>query len=144
MIVTFTAIQWYHRSSNRSNGLSFFNEYSIIVHNKTILKTVEMKAIFDEILYIVAYFIMNIFYFLVVFYWEKTKKIIILNIMTTYNITICIAQLSLSTEHARQNRTMWSNIFYVIVFPKRSIIVSLYDYTNWICQASYLPSNQWL
>ena len=63
--------------SNRRNCLSFSNEYFIIVHNKSILKTVDIKTLFDKMWHIVEYLFANIFSFLVVFNWNKSNTIII-------------------------------------------------------------------
>ena len=50
---------------------TFANDYFIIVHNKTILNTVDKKTVFDEMWYIIEYFIISLFSFLVVFDWEN-------------------------------------------------------------------------
>ena len=72
-----TKIHMYHRVRNSRNDLSLANYYFILVHNKTILKKINMQTVFDEMRYIVEYFIVNIFPFLIVFYWEKSKMRII-------------------------------------------------------------------
>ena len=41
-------IHGYHRIRNMSNDLFFANDYFILVHLKTILKTIDMKTFFDE------------------------------------------------------------------------------------------------
>ena len=65
-----TEIHGYHIISNRRYDFSFVNGY-IIVHNKNILKKINMQAVFDEMWYIVEYPIVNIFYFLIMFDWGK-------------------------------------------------------------------------
>ena len=69
----FTEIHGYYRIKNRRNYFSFDKYYSIIVHNKTTFNTTNMQTVFDEISYIFEYFIVNIFSFLIVFDWEKSK-----------------------------------------------------------------------
>ena len=59
------------------NDLSFANYYFILVHNKTILKTINMQTVFNEVWDSVEYFILSIFSFLVVFDWGKYNMIII-------------------------------------------------------------------
>ena len=66
----------YNRISNRRNGLSFAKYYFILVNSKTILNKINMQTDFDEILYIVEYFIV-FFIFLVVFDWDTSKTKII-------------------------------------------------------------------
>ena len=58
--VLLTSIQCDYIIRNSNNELSFAKDYFIIVHNKTILKTVGMKIIFDQMWYIFEYSIMNI------------------------------------------------------------------------------------
>ena len=62
-----TEIHKYHRIRKRSNGILSVNKYFIIVYNKTVLKTINMKNIFEQMWHIVEYFIMNLFTFLIVF-----------------------------------------------------------------------------
>ena len=47
IIIILTEIQWCNIIGYWRNDLLFMNEYIIIVHNKTIVKTVDMKIIFD-------------------------------------------------------------------------------------------------
>ena len=61
VFILFTAIHGYHIIRNSSNEFYLANEYFIILHNKIILKTIDTKAVFDEMWYIVEYFIVNIF-----------------------------------------------------------------------------------
>ena len=72
----FTEIHGYHIISNRRNDFSFVEYYFILVHNKTILKTINMQTVIDEMCYIVEYLILNIFSFLI-FLLGKSKMIII-------------------------------------------------------------------
>ena len=58
---------------NWINNLLFSNYYANIVHNKTIVKTVEMKNFFNEVWYFVELFLVNVTPFLFVFDWNKTK-----------------------------------------------------------------------
>ena len=74
----FTKIHSYHIIMNSINDLSFSGYYFIIVHNKPILKTINMQTFFDEMWYIVEYSIVNIFSFLVVVDWGKSKTKIFL------------------------------------------------------------------
>ena len=69
-----TKIHGDHRISNMRNDLSFVNECFIIVHNKTILKKIGMKTVFDEMCYIVEYFILNILFFVIAFDCKKKDK----------------------------------------------------------------------
>ena len=73
----FIEIRGYHRISDKRENFSFAHNYCILVHNKTKLKTINMQTFFDEMWYIVEYFIVNIFSFLVVFDWGKSKTRII-------------------------------------------------------------------
>ena len=59
------------------DDLLFLNECVNLVHNKTIMKTFDIKTVFGQIWYIVECSLMNIIYFLVVFYWGKIKAGII-------------------------------------------------------------------
>ena len=68
-----TEIHGYHIIMNRRNGLSFTDDYFILVHNKTILKTINMQTVSDEMWYIFEYFIVDIFSFLVVFDWLNSN-----------------------------------------------------------------------
>ena len=61
----FTEIHGYHIISNRRNDFSFVEYYFILVHNKTILKTINMQTVIYEMCYIVEYLILNIFSFLI-------------------------------------------------------------------------------
>ena len=72
-----TKIIRYHISINRRNDFYFEKYYFILVHNKTILKTINMQMVFDEMWHIVEYLSVNIFYSLIVFDWELSKLIII-------------------------------------------------------------------
>ena len=67
----------YHRIGNSRYDLYFAKYYSIILHNKTILKTTKTQTVFDEMWYIVEYFIANFIPFFIIFYWEGTKTRII-------------------------------------------------------------------
>ena len=48
-------------------------DYFIILYNKNILNTINMQTDFDEMWYIVEFFIVDIFPFLVVFDWENSR-----------------------------------------------------------------------
>ena len=60
---------------------------NFIVNNKLFLQFDYMKTVFDEMWYIFEYLFMNIFSFLIVFYWNKPKIIIIFinNYLTLQN-----------------------------------------------------------
>ena len=47
-IFIFTVINGYHKTRNRRIEFYFSNEYFILVYNKTILKTINTKSVFDE------------------------------------------------------------------------------------------------
>ena len=51
------------------------NEYFVLVHKKITLKTIGRKTVFDEMWYIVEYFIVNLFYFLIVVDWKNPETI---------------------------------------------------------------------
>ena len=53
------------------------NYYVNIVHKKIIMKTFEMKTVFNEVWYFVEFLLVGFISFLVVFCWNKPKKIII-------------------------------------------------------------------
>ena len=69
----FGKIHIYHRIKNRKNDLSFSKYYFIIEHNKSILKTINTQIFFDEMWYIVEYFIVNVFSFLMVCWLGKIQ-----------------------------------------------------------------------
>ena len=64
----------YHKIRNWRNGFYFTNDHFIIVHLKTVLNTIDTKMVFDEIWYIVDNFIVDIFFFLVVFDLKNQDK----------------------------------------------------------------------
>ena len=53
--------------------LSFAKYYLILIHNKTILKTINTEKFFDEMRYIVEYLIFDIFYFIIMFDKENPR-----------------------------------------------------------------------
>ena len=59
IIVFLTEIHGYHRISNRMNDLYFANEYFIVVHNKIVLNRINTETVFDEMWYIVEYFMVT-------------------------------------------------------------------------------------
>ena len=82
----FTTIHRYHRIRNSRNYFSFVKYYFVILHNKNIFNKINIQTVFDEMWYIIEYFIVNIFSFLVVFNWEKYKmRIIFINRLLTVN-----------------------------------------------------------
>ena len=59
MDVFLTTIHRYHRINNWSDEFYFLDSYFIKVHNKTILKAINMQTVIDEMWYIVEYFVVN-------------------------------------------------------------------------------------
>ena len=88
---------------------SLANYCFIIVHNKPYLKTINIQTGFDEIWYIVKYFIVNIFSFLIVFDLTKPKTgiIFIHHYRTVQNHRQ--RPFSSSPAHARLHCTMCNN-----------------------------------
>ena len=69
-----TTTHRYNIIMNRSNDFSFENQCFLIVHYKSILKTINTQTVFDEIWYIIQYFIVNFFPFPNIFIGKTQDK----------------------------------------------------------------------
>ena len=65
MIVIFATIHWDNRIRNWSNDFFFMNYHVNIVHKKFIVKTIDIKSIFNKVWYFVGLLPLNIISLLV-------------------------------------------------------------------------------
>ena len=117
----------YHIISSISNELSFVKYYFIIVHNKTILNKINMQTVFDELWYIVEYFIVDFFPSSLCFIGENPRREYYLYIMCEQYRTKVRALFYSFTSHTHQHCSICNNKSDVPESPRFPMIFSLYD-----------------